>query len=214
MSGIAIIGMACRWPGADTPAQFWANLCGGVESVAFFSDAELRAAGVPEALLRDPSYVKASPVLADIERFDAGFFEYSPREAAAMDPQQRLFLEVAREAFDDAGYDAESGEGVVGVFAGGGGVVTSYLMAGYGNPALAGQTASLPHIGNDKDFLATRVSYKLNLTGPSLTVQTACSTSLVAVHLACQSIASGECDMALAGASTVRIPHRVGYLAE
>ena len=214
MDGVAIIGMACRWPGADTPAEFWSNLCGGVESIAFFTDAELRSAGVPEAMLRDPRYVKAAPVLADVERFDAGFFGYSPREATLMDPQQRLFLEVAWEAFEDAGYAPDSGDGVVGVFAGGGGVVTSYLLANQGDPAFPGQTASLQHIGNDKDFLATRVSFKLNLTGPSVTVQTACSTSLVAVHLACQSIASGESDMALAGAATVRIPHRVGYLAE
>ncbi|HLB13365.1 MAG TPA: type I polyketide synthase, partial [Burkholderiales bacterium] len=214
MDAIAIIGMACRLPGASTPTEFWNNLCRGVESIAQFSDEELRQAGVPDALLQDPRYVKAGPVLRDIESFDAGFFEYSPREAALMDPQQRLFLEVTWEAFEDAGYAPDSGDGVVGVFAGGGGVVTSYLVAQQGNPAFAGQTASLPHLGNDKDFLATRVSYKLNLTGPSLTVQSACSTSLVAVHLACQSIASGESDMALAGASTIRIPHRVGYLAE
>lgn len=214
MADIAIIGMACRLPGAGTPAEFWSNLCRGVESVARFEDEELRAAGVPEALLRDPRYVRASPILSDVESFDAPFFEYSPREAALMDPQQRLLLEVAWEAFEDAGYAPDSCEEVVGVFAGGGGVVTSYLFAQLGNPAFAGQTASLPHLGNDKDFLATRVSFKLNLTGPSITVQTACSTSLVAVHLACQSVASGESDMALAGASTIRIPHRVGYLAE
>jgi acyl transferase domain-containing protein len=214
VAAIAIIGMACRLPGAATPKEFWDNLCCGVESIAVFTDEELRRAGVPEALLQDAQYVKAAPVLRDIETFDAGFFEYSPREAALMDPQQRLFLEVAWEAFEDAGYAPDSGAGVVGVFAGGGGVVTSYFVAQQGNPALAGQTASLPHLGNDKDFLATRVSYKLNLTGPSITVQTACSTSLVAVHLACQSVATGESDMALAGASTIRIPHRVGYLAE
>jgi acyl transferase domain-containing protein/surfactin synthase thioesterase subunit/acyl carrier protein len=214
MDGVAIIGMACRWPGADTPSAFWDNLCRGVESITFFTDDELRSAGVPEALLRDPRYVKASPVLTDVERFDAGFFGYSPREAALMDPQQRLFLEVAWEAFEDAGYRPDGGDGVVGVFAGGGGVVTSYLVAHHGDPALPGQTGSVSHIGNDKDFLATRASFKLNLTGPSLTVQTACSTSLVAVHLACQSVASGESHMALAGAATVRIPQRVGYLAE
>ncbi len=214
MAAIAIIGMACRLPGATTPAEFWDNLCRGVESITPFTDAELRQTGVPDELLRNPQYVKAAPVLSHIESFDAGFFEYSPREAALMDPQQRVFLEVAWEAFENAGYSPDSGDGVVGVFAGGGGIVTSYLVAQQGNPAFAGQTASLPHLGNDKDFLATRVSYKLDLTGPSITVQTACSTSLVAVHLACQSIASGESDMALAGAATIRIPHRVGYLAE
>src|SRR5262245_7873474 len=212
--GVAIIGMACRFPGANSVGAFWANLCGGVESIRFFSDAELLAAGVDAALLREPGYVKAAPVLEGADAFDAAFFEYSPREAVLMDPQHRLFLEVAREAFDDAGYHPESYEGVAGVFAGGGGIVTSYLIAHPGHPALAGQTASIPHIGNDKDFLATRVSYKLNLTGPSITVQTACSTSLVAVHLACQSLSAGECDVVLAGAATVRTPQVSGYLAE
>lgn len=214
MPGVAIIGMACRFPGADDPATFWRNLCEGVESVTVFSDDELRAAGEDPPLLRSPNYVRAAPILNDVDKFDAAFFEYSPKEAALMDPQHRLFLEVAWEAFEDAGYHPETCEGVVGVFAGGGGVVTSYLLAHADHPALAGQTASLPHLGNDKDFLSTRVSYKLNLKGPSVTVQTACSTSLVAVHLACQSLLAGECDMVLAGASTVRIPHRRGYLAE
>lgn len=215
MRGIAIIGIACRLPGASSPAAYWDNLCRGVESIAVLGEDELRAAGVPEALLRDPGYVRAAPVLEDIALFDAAFFGYSPREAALMDPQQRLFLEVAWEAFEDAGYRPDGlGDRAVGVFAGGGGVVTSYLLAQQGHPDLPGQTAGLPHIGNDKDFLATRVSFKLDLTGPSVTVQTACSTSLVAVHLACQSVASGESDLALAGAATVRIPHRVGYLAE
>lgn len=214
LAGVAIIGMACRFPGADTPSALWRNLCEGAESVTFFTDAELLAAGVPPRLLDDPSYVKAAAVLADADKFDAGFFGFSPREAGLLDPQQRLLLEVAWEAFEDAGYHPESHDGVVGVFAGGGGVVTSYLVAHPGHPALAGQTASLPHLGNDKDFLATRVSYKLNLTGPSVTVQTACSTSLVAVHLGCQSLLAGECDMVLAGATTVRIPQIVGYLAE
>jgi acyl transferase domain-containing protein/thioesterase domain-containing protein/acyl carrier protein len=210
---VAIIGMACRFPGAAA-ATFWRNLCEGVESITFFSEDELLAAGEDHALLRSSSYVKAAPILNDVDKFDAAFFEYSPKEATLMDPQHRLFLEVAWEAFEDAGYHPETYDGVVGVFAGSGGVVTSYLLAHAGHPALAGQTASLPHLGNDKDFLSTRVSYKLNLKGPSVTVQTACSTSLVAVHLACQSLLAGECDMVLAGASTVRIPQRRGYLAE
>ena len=214
LQGVAIIGMACRFPGAHSVGEFWSNLCRGVESIRFFSEAELREAGVARTLLERPGYVRAAPILTDVDHFDAAFFGYSPREAELMDPQQRLFLEVAWEAFDDAGYHAESAPSVVGVFAGGGGVVTSYLFAHAAHPDLPGQTASLPHLGNDKDFLSTRVSYKLNLTGPSLTVQTACSTSLVAVHLAFQSLMSGECDMALGGAATVRIPQVVGYLAE
>jgi acyl transferase domain-containing protein/surfactin synthase thioesterase subunit len=211
---IAIIGMACRFPGADNVRTFWSNLCAGTESIAFFSDAELLAAGVDPSLLANPNYVKAAPILRDVDSFDASFFGYSPREAAIIDPQHRLFLEVAKEAFEDAGYHPDAYDGAIGVFAGCGGVVTSYLMAQSGSAGFPGQTAGLPHLGNDKDFLSTRVSYKLNLTGPSVTVQTACSTSLVAVHLACQSLRSGESDMVLAGAATVRIPHVSGYLAE
>jgi acyl transferase domain-containing protein/surfactin synthase thioesterase subunit/acyl carrier protein len=206
--------MACRLPGANTPAEFWRNLCGGVESIRFFSAAELLAAGAAPSDVSNPRYVRAAPVIEGVGDFDASFFGYSPREAALLDPQQRLLLEVACETFEDAGYDPQQHDEVVGVFAGAGGVLTSYLAAHPGHPALAGQTGSLEHISNDKDFLSTRVSYELNLTGPSLTVQTACSTSLVAVHLACQSLLSGECDMALAGASSVRIPHLRGYVAE
>lgn len=215
LDGTAIVGMACRFPGADAPAAFWRNLRDGVESVTFFSDAELLAAGVSPDTLRDPRYIKASPMLRDIDRFDAAFFGYSPKEATIMDPQHRVFLETCWAAVEDAGYDPASSDGpVVGVFAGAGSAMTSYLIAHAGHPELQGQTAGLEHINNDKDFLATRVSYKLDLTGPSLTVQTACSTSLVAIHLACQSLLAGECDMALAGASTIRVPHISGYLAE
>ena len=213
-TGVAIIGMACRLPGADSPAAFWDNLCRSVESIRFFSDAELLGAGVDPALLARPNYVRAAPTLGDVEQFDASFFGYSPREVELLEPQQRLFLEVAWEAFEDAGYHAESCPGVVGVFAGGGSVVTSYLISHASHPDLPGQTASVSHLGNDKDFLSTRVSYKLNLTGPSITVQTACSTSLVAVHLACQSILAGESDLVLAGGATVRIPQVNGYVAE
>ncbi|HSD54317.1 MAG TPA: beta-ketoacyl synthase N-terminal-like domain-containing protein, partial [Burkholderiales bacterium] len=211
---IAIVGMACRFPGAADPAAFWRNLRDGVESITFFSDEELLAAGVDAATLAQPNYIKAAPVLEDVDKFDAAFFGYSPREAAVTDPQHRLFLEVAWEAFEAAGYRPDACPGVVGVFAGAGGIVTNYLVAHPRHPALVGDTATLPYIGNDKDFLATRVSYKLNLGGPSLTVQTACSTSLVATHLACQSLLSGESDMVLAGAATVRVPHTRGYVAE
>ena len=214
VSGVAIIGMACRFPGADNPAAFWHNLCEGVESVTFFSDDDLLAAGVEPSVLQNPSYIKAAPILNDVDKFDTAFFAFSPKEAILMDPQQRFFLEVGWEAFEDAGYHPPAYEGKVGVYAGSGGVMTSYLMKHQGHAALSSDTAGVPHIGNDKDFLSTRVSYKLNLTGPSVTIQTACSTSLVAVHLACQSLLSGECDMALAGASTIRVPHLSGYWVE
>ena len=211
---IAIIGMSCRLPGANSVGQFWQNLVDGVESVTFFADEELLAAGVDPTLLARPDYIKAAPKLDGIDRFDAAFFGYSPKEAALIDPQQRLFLEVAWEALEHAGYCPDQIAAAVGVYAGAGSNITSYLAAHPGHPELQGQTAGIGHISNDKDFLSTRVSFKLNLTGPSLTVQTACSTSLVAVHLACQGLLNGECDMALAGASAVRIPHDSGYLAE
>jgi acyl transferase domain-containing protein/surfactin synthase thioesterase subunit len=211
-AGVAIVGIACRFPGSADHAAFWQNLCDGVESITALSDEELVAAGVAADLLADPSYVKAASLLPNIDKFDAAFFEYSPEEARLMDPQQRLLLEVAWEAFEDAGQAVGSSAKPIGVFTGSGGVVSSYLVDRLpASTALPGYTGSLAHLGNDKDFPSTRISYKLNLTGPSINVQTACSTSLVAVHLACQAILAGECDMALAGAATVRVPQRVGY---
>jgi acyl transferase domain-containing protein/surfactin synthase thioesterase subunit len=211
-AGVAIVGIACRFPGAADHSAFWRNLCEGVESISALSDEDLASAAVPAELLRNPSYVKAAALLPDIDQFDAALFEYSPREARLMDPQQRLLLEVAWEAFEDAGQPVGSSPRPVGVFTGVGGVVSSYLVDRLPFSAdLPGTTGNLTHLGNDKDFPSTRISYKLNLTGPSLNVQTACSTSLVAVHLACQAILAGECDMALAGAATVRVPQRVGY---
>lgn len=214
LDGIAIIGIGLRLPGASSVDTFWRNLCDGRESVRFFSDDELFSAGISKDLLADPAYVKASPVLDGFDMFDESFFGYSPKEAVVMDPQNRVILEVAWETFDDAGYSpAALRDSCVGVFVGGGSSLTSYLLAFADHPDLQGQTAGLEHLANDRDFLATRVSYKLNLTGPSLTVQTACSTSLVAVHLACQSILNGESDLALAGASVIRVPHITGYRA-
>jgi acyl transferase domain-containing protein/surfactin synthase thioesterase subunit len=211
-AGVAIVGIACRFPGAADHRAFWQNLCEGVESISALSDEALLSAGVPPELLHDPCYVKAASLLLDIDQFDAAFFEYSPEEARLMDPQQRLLLEVAWEAFEDAGQPLGSAAQPIGVFTGSGGVVSSYLVDRLHFSAdLPGYTGSLTHLGNDKDFASTRISYKLNLTGPSINVQTACSTSLVAVHLACQAILAGECDMALAGAASVRVPQRVGY---
>jgi acyl transferase domain-containing protein/surfactin synthase thioesterase subunit len=211
-AGVAIVGIACRFPGAADHSAFWRNLCEGVESISELSDQDLLSAGVPDDMLRNPSYVKAAALLPDIDKFDAAFFEYSPQEARLMDPQQRLLLEVAWETFEDAGEAVGSSAKPIGVFTGVGGVVSSYLVDRLPFSAdLPGTTGNLTHLGNDKDFPSTRISYKLNLTGPSINVQTACSTSLVAVHLACQAILAGECDMALAGAATVRVPQRVGY---
>ena len=210
LEGIAIIGIACRFPGANDWRAFWRNLAEGRDCIRHFSDDELRRAGVSEAALRRPGYVKAAPVIDGHDLFDARFFEYSPREARMMDPQQRILLEEAWHALEDASLDpARSGDARIGAYMGGGGVVTSYLLA---HPSLqSGATGGLEHLANDKDFLATKLAYKLDLTGPAINVQTACSTSLVAVHLACQAILDGECDVALAGASTVRVPHIQGY---
>lgn len=167
---IAIIGLSCRLPGAATAEEFWNNLCDGVESITFFSDQELVEAGVDPALVDNPNYVKAAPVLRDVEMFDAAFFGYSPKDVALMDPQQRLFLEVCWEAFENAGYDPASYPGKVGVLSSAGGIVSSYLVAKLHHPDFPGQTASTSHINNDKDFLSTRVSFKLNLRGPSFTI--------------------------------------------
>ena len=207
---IAVIGMAGRFPGADSVAALWRNLLDGVEGISFFSDDELRAAGVSEQQLADPHYVRARGVLADADLFDAAFFGLSPREAELTDPQHRVFLECAWEVLEDAGYDPFRYPGSIGVYAGVG--INTYLLrmvAIAPEAALADGYQAL--LGNDKDFLPTRVSYKLDLRGPSLSVQTACSTSLVATHLACEGLRRGEADMALVGGVSVRVPQRTGY---
>ena len=206
---IAIIGLAGTFPGANSVETYWENLCSGKESTTYFSDEELIESGVDPELIRDPNYIKAGQVLDDPGLFDASFFGYSPREAQIMDPQHRLFLECAWEAVEYAGYDANSYPGSIGVY--GGALMNTYLLfSGLKENFFAEYLPIL--IGNHNDYLSTLVSYKLNLKGPSVTVQTACSTSLVAVHLACQSLLNGECDMALAGGVAVRVPHKIGYV--
>lgn len=209
---VAIIGMAARFPGANSVDQFWANIRDGVESIRRLTDEQLQAAGVSATALNDPDYVKACPALDDVEKFDAAFFGLSARDASVMDPAHRIFLEVAWKAFEDAGYTALPEEGAVGVFAAAGAPL--YMMENLRtNPDLMRSMGEflVRHTGNDMNFLATRVSYQMDLRGPSMNVQTACSSSLVAVHLACQSLARGECTLALAGGSTVLIPHGQGY---
>ncbi|UXY16149.1 SDR family NAD(P)-dependent oxidoreductase [Chitiniphilus purpureus] len=208
---IAVIGMAGRFPGAGSVAEFWDNLCANRDSVRTLTDDELRAAGVPEAQLADADYVKVAAPLDGVAQFDPGFFKISPLEAELMDPQIRLLLQCAWETLEDAGHARHEAQRI-GVFAGAGGVTTSYF-AHFVNrhERFEKITAGAAHLGNDKDFLATYLSYKLNLTGPSVTVQTACSTSLVALHQARLSLLNGECDMALAGGVTVRVPHLHGY---
>lgn len=209
---IAIVGMAGRFPAARTPAELWKLLADGREATQWLTDEELRAAGVAEDELADPNYVRASLVLPDMEMFDAEFFGFSKRDAAILDPQHRHFTECAWEALEDAGHPPENFDGAIGVFAGCG--MQAYLPYNLlTNPELRKSVGLflLRHTGNDKDFLSTRVSYLLDLKGPSIGIQTACSTSLVAVHVAAQSLLAGECDMALAGASSIELPHRQGY---
>lgn len=205
--------MACHVPGARTPREFWAQLRAGETAAEWLDDAALEAAGVPAVLRQDPNYVPTSLPLPGLREFDASFFGLSPKDAAIMDPQHRHFLMCAWEALEDAGHDPARFGGPIGVF-GGCGMNNYYFQNLLRDPALFQEVGPflLRHTGNDKDFLTTFVSYKLNLTGPSIGVQTACSTSLVAIHLAAQSLLSGECDLALAGGATIELPHGQGYL--
>ncbi|MBV9107900.1 MAG: type I polyketide synthase, partial [Gemmatimonadetes bacterium] len=208
---IAVVGMSCRFPGAATPAEFWANLCAGVESISRFGEDELREAGTPPEVLRDPAFVGAHGALADAYAFDAPFFGVSAREAQVLDPQHRVFLECAWSALEDAGVDPGRFAGLIGVYAGSG--FSAHLARVMADPELAPVIPrELAMWSNDKDFLTTRVSYKLGLRGPSVNVQTACSTSLVAIHLACQSLLNRECDVALAGGVTIWPDQVSGYL--
>lgn len=211
LDGIAIIGMSGRFPGSRDIAAFWRSLLDGRESITHFTDAELLEAGVPAAVLRAPNYVKVGSYLDDVDLFDAAFFGISPREAELMDPQQRLFLEHAWLALEDAGIVAERFAGEIAVF--GGASFSTYGLLHLN--AESGQVGSLETVlGNDKDYLATRVSYKLGLRGPSVSVQTACSTSLTAVAMACDSLLNLQADVALAGGVTVKVPLKSGYMFE
>jgi amino acid adenylation domain-containing protein len=200
--GIAVIGLAGRFPGAANVRQLWENLCRGVESITF--------SGAPRDVAPGQRHVPARGTLADLELFDAAFFAIRPREAELLDPQHRLFLECAWEALESAGYDPARTPGAIGVWSGVG-KAWYYLNQIHGGPDAEHYDA---HFGNDKDFLPTRVSYKLGLRGPSLSVQTSCSSSLVAIHLACRSLADRECDMALAGGARVIVPQDQGYICE
>jgi acyl transferase domain-containing protein len=212
-SAIAIVGMAGRFPGARNVDQFWRNLRDGVESIRSLTDEELLASGAKAEDFKRPDYIKRASTLDDVPMFDAPFFGLSPRDAAIMDPQHRHFLECAWEALEDAGQPPQRFSGSIGVFAGSG--MNTYLIHNLlANRRLLESAGlfQLKQTGNDKDVLATRVSYQFGLHGPSINVQTACSTSLVAVHLACQSLLDFQCDMALAGGVTIEIPHGQGYI--
>ena len=201
---IAIIGMAGRFPKARNIEEFWKRLCDGEDCISFFS--------APDGARNEPNQVNARGILQGADLFDAAFFDVKPKEAEVMDPQHRVFLECAWEALEDAGYDSGKFEGDIGVFAGMS--MNTYLAHNVlTHPELIelfGEYHAM--LANDKDFLPTRVSYKLNLTGPSLNVQTACSTSLVAVCVACQHLLNQQCDMALAGAVSIRFPQQKGHV--
>lgn len=206
---IAVVGMAGKFPGAANIDEYWSNILKGIESVTQFTDEELKEAGVDESLLHQEEYVKAKPIIDQVSDFDAEFFGYSPREAALMDPQIRLMHECTWEALEHAGCDAERFNGLIGLYAG----ASSNLswMGRHMSSLHKNEDAfQIMHL-NDSSF-ASRIAYKLNLKGPSVSVQTACSTSLVAIHMACQGLIGGECDLALAGGVTLSLPHISGYL--
>ncbi|MEV6975321.1 beta-ketoacyl synthase N-terminal-like domain-containing protein [Kitasatospora sp. NPDC093806] len=210
---VAIVGMAVRLPGARTLDAFWQNLVDGVSAVREFTEEELAAAGVDERQRAHPDFVARGVPLEDVDRFDAGFFGFTPQEARVTDPQHRIFLETCWHALEDAGVVARAGGGAVGVFASSS--LSTYLLHNILRSEEAGDGTELSYpvlIGNDKDFLATRVSYKLGLTGPSQTVQSACSSSLVALHQAAAALRGGECDVALAGGVSITVPQHTGYL--
>jgi len=208
---IAIIGMDGRFPGAKHIEEFWDNLKNGVESISFFTDEELLENGISPALVKNPDYVKANGFLEGIEYFDSFFFDYTPVEAMVMDPQIRIFHECTWKALEDAGYSPDTYSGLIGVYAG-----ASPNFYWEAVAALSGETINIGSWASrqlvDKDFLCTRVSYKLNLRGPSFSMNTACSTSLVAIHVASQAILNGECDIALAGGISATIMEKSGYL--
>lgn len=221
---IAVIGIACRFPGAHGPEAFWRVLEEGVETLTFFTPAEAIAAGVPSSRAHDPAQVNVAPVLDDVEGCDLDFWKYARREAELMDPQQRVFLETAWEAFEDAGYVPGSALGKVGVYASA--ATNTYLQNNvYANRAWVDDNGgnvltvnSVPGfnvmVANDKDYLPTRVSYKLDLTGPSMAIQTACSSTLVAVHEAARALREGECELAVAGGCALMLPQHAGHYYE
>ncbi|MHC5822410.1 MAG: type I polyketide synthase, partial [Nostoc sp.] len=210
IKGIAVIGMSGRFPKAKNIDEFWHNLCNGQESISFFSDEELEDSGIDPASLHDPQYVKAGARLSDIEMFDASFFDVSPREAEIIDPQHRFLLESAWEALENAGYDPGAAKDLTGIYVGTN--LSIYMLSKLGsNPDIIKSMGSSIFFSNVQDFAATRVSYKLNLKGPSINISTACSTSLVAVHLACQGLLNYECDLALAGGVSIQSLQKQGY---
>ncbi|MFJ2812663.1 beta-ketoacyl synthase N-terminal-like domain-containing protein [Streptomyces sp. NPDC087294] len=216
---IAVVGLDCRLPGARDHAEFWRNLLAGTSHVTELDEETLRAAGVPEETFQHPRYVRRAAVVEDADTFDASFFFLSSREAERMDPQLRLFLQTAWAALEHSGHDSEVYDGRIGVFAGS--LASTYLLnnvltgeRGFNGSLSRMQQDMATLMGNDPNYLTTRASYHLKITGPSIAVQSACSTSLVAVHVAAQSLLAQECDVALAGGVALRFPQHAGYVQE
>jgi len=207
---VAVIGMTGRYPGAKNLDQYWENLLQSRECITFFSEEELLETGVDAALLANPNYIRAHGVFEGTHLFDAGFFGYTPREAEIIDPQQRVFLECTSEALENAGYDPTTYPGRIGLFAGVG--FPEYLFHHFTNPTVRRSVGTVAFItSNEKDYIATRVGYKLNLRGPCVTVQTACSTSLVAIVLACQSLLNYQSEICMAGGVRLTMREKGGY---
>ena len=205
---IAIIGMSCRFPGGDTINEFWENLKNGVESVTFFTDKELQKGGIDLETIQNPNYIKAGGAITGTEWFDNKLFNYSPRELEVMDPQLKILHECAWEALESSAYFLDTFNGLIGTYIGAS-TNLYWLEAVYDG---AKDFIKEAEFLNGSQFFGTRLSHKLNLKGPSYTVQTACSSSLVAVHLACQALLSGDCDIALAGGVSLTLPEKRGYL--
>ncbi|MDE9539676.1 type I polyketide synthase [Xenorhabdus bovienii] len=207
---IAIVGMSARFPGAEDATLFWQNLLDNIESISTFSEEELRASGVEEEVLASPNYIRRRGILGNALHFDANFFDITPRDAEIMDPQHRVFLECCWHAFEDAGYVPDTYAGKVGVFGGTG--TAWHLNTVHKHPDVLKYTSGASIVtNNDKDYVTTRVSYKLNLQGPSINVQTACSTSMVAVVMGINSLLNRESDLVIAGGVSIDIPERRGY---
>jgi acyl transferase domain-containing protein/acyl carrier protein len=208
---IAVIGMAGKFPGARDIDEFWGNLKGGIESISFFSDEELRAAGLEDELIENLSYVKARGILEDIEYFDSSFFDFSPREAEIMDPQVRICLEYTWMALENAGYNPDTYEGLIGIFTGASSNLFWEALAYFSSTSGTWERFDKSQLAN-KDYLSLQIAYNLNLRGPAITLYTTCSTSLVAVDMACKGLLTGQCDIALVGGVTVALPGKRGYL--
>lgn len=208
--GVAVIGLACRFPRSPNADEFWENLRCGLDAISTFTEEELVTAGVAPSTIAQPGYVRARGALERTADFDAAFFDLTPREAELTDPQHRFFLECAWEALEDAGCDPQRYAGRIGVF--GGASMSTYLLSALAQRGGSPDGLLKLAIGGLSDFLATRLAYKLDLRGPSVSVQTACSTSLVAVHMACLHLLAGQCDVALAGGVSIRAQEVAGYL--